>query len=79
MWVQDVICTDNDESFMCERCGILHPWRMLDNNYWIQGWLYAWLIFAAVCMGIVTVEQIVNLRSNTTTEPKIDRREEGAG
>lgn len=41
MWVQDVICTDNDESFMCERCGILHPWRMLDNNYWIQGWLYA--------------------------------------
>jgi len=41
--------------------------------------LYAWLIFAAVCMGIVTVEQIVNLRSNTITEPKVDRREEGAG
>lgn len=42
--------------------------------------LYAWLIFAAVCMGIVTVEQIVNLRSNTSpTEPKTDRREEGAG
>ena len=42
--------------------------------------LYAWLIFAAVCMGIVTVEQIVNLRSNTPTpQPKVDRREEGAG
>jgi hypothetical protein len=41
--------------------------------------LYAWLIFAAVCMGIVTVEQIVNLRNNTPTEPRVDRREEGAG
>lgn len=42
--------------------------------------LYAWLIFAAVCMGIVTVEQIVNLRSNAPqSQPKIDRREEGAG
>jgi hypothetical protein len=41
--------------------------------------LYAWLIFAAVCMGIVTVEQIVNLRSNTPTEPRVDMREEGAG
>jgi hypothetical protein len=40
--------------------------------------LYAWLIFAAVCMGIVTVEQIVNLRSNTQ-QPKVDMREEGAG
>jgi hypothetical protein len=45
--------------------------------------LYAWLIFAAVCMGIVTVEQIVNLRSGPTQGPSDgpiqDRREEGAG
>jgi hypothetical protein len=42
--------------------------------------LYAWLIFAAVCMGIVTVEQIVNLRSNTQAPAtKVDMREEGAG
>lgn len=39
--------------------------------------LYAWLVFAAVCMGIVTVEQIVNLK--TPPQPKVDRREEGAG
>lgn len=36
--------------------------------------LYAWLIFAAVCMGIVTVEQIINLKNPQTrrVEPKLD-------
>lgn len=27
--------------------------------------LYAWLIFAGVCLGIVTIEQIINLRNGS--------------
>jgi len=27
--------------------------------------LYAWLIFAGVCLGIVTIEQIINLKNGS--------------
>jgi hypothetical protein len=31
----------DDNTFLCERCAVRHPWNMLDMNYWMAGWMYA--------------------------------------
>jgi hypothetical protein len=37
--------------------------------------LYAWLLFALLCLGIVTIEQIINLRNGSTKNKENEQPE----
>ena len=41
----------------------------LPSEFQISG-LYAWLLIALLCLGIVTIEQIIKFKNNNAGEPK---------
>jgi len=39
--------------------------KLLPSEYLIEA-IYAWLVFALLCLGIVTIEQVIKLKNGNT-------------
>lgn len=54
--------------------GSVITWRYVDTSN-AEGMLIIWLTFASFCLGMVTIQNIINLRNGTTTNNTSDSNE----
>ena len=67
--IQDSGYSARKLSALCGVCvAVYSTIKLLPKEYLIEA-IYAWLGFALLCLGIVTIEQIIKLKNNAT-EPK---------